>query len=283
MNEFNPEYSHISYNKKDALAFALACQLAYDIKSENRQEEIASNLEKWGFLQFTPFDKRLGSKVDTQGFVAANDDNVLIAFCGSESLPDWLTNFSIIKVPAPFRETEVHTGFQEALFPVLLEITIALHKYNPTGDKGIWVTGHSLGGALAVLLASMFIEEGIEVRGLYTFGAPRVGDSQFSESFNEKFTGVSYRIVNEGDLVPHLPPEFLGFLHAGKATLFNENGDRLDDDVATWTKFREGIGAWMSHIGKSDLAIRDFHKLETNNGYLNRLKNDLKKDNDTVG
>ncbi|NJL57574.1 lipase family protein [bacterium] len=213
--------------------------------------------------------------MDTQAFVAASDLNVIIAFCGSESLPDWLTNFDCVNDLGPFPESSVHEGFQDSLFPVLLQIASCLRISNLQGTKKLWLTGHSLGGALAVLLAAMFAVEKIPICGVYTYGAPRLGNLSFAKSYDECLGDITYRLVNEGDLVPHLPPEFLGFLHCGKAILFRSDGPRMDNDNTTWTRFRESIGAWMSHIGKKDLAIRDYHLLPSPNGYLQKLEQDL--------
>ena len=76
-------------------------------------------------------------------------------------------------------------------------------------DHQVWLTGHILGGALAVLLAATLLESGLPVHGLYTFGAPRVGDKKFARALNTSLQGVAanWRVVNVDDLVPHVPLE----------------------------------------------------------------------------
>lgn len=271
---FQPEFDVSGYNRKDSLAFATACQLAYDPSLTDNDPRAAA----WQFNDFVTFNKSLSINIDTQGFIAEYQDRIVIAFRGSSSLPDWLTNFNVFTNPSPLASGRVHQGFQNALFPTLVKILSNVQRLDPHRQKDIWVTGHSLGGALAVLLVAMLIEDGVHVRGLYTFGAPRVGDRDFAETFNEKFIrtmkGVAYRVVNEGDLIPHLLPEFLNFRHTQNRMLFDENGQRQDDE-STWNNFKESMGAWMSHIGKKDLAIADYHMLGSSNGYLRKLKNDL--------
>jgi triacylglycerol lipase len=180
----------------------------------------------------------------------------------------------------------VHQGFQNALFPALTKILTAIRIIDPHFQKDIWVTGHSLGGALAVMFVSMLAEEDIDVRGLYTFGAPRVGDKAFADIFNHKFIevqchttnqdklGISYRVVNEGDLVPHLPPEAFNFYHTNNRILFTNSGERTDS-FTTWESFKSLIGAWLAHASKPDLAIKDYHVLSSPNGYLYKLFKDL--------
>jgi len=90
----------------------------------------------------------------------------------------------------------------------------------------IWVTGHSLGGGLATLFASRVLSEmergkHYKLRGLYTFGSPKVGDNTFKQKFEQLATahGVTIaRFRNENDIVTRVPKLFyahldlLGFL-----------------------------------------------------------------------
>lgn len=281
---FQPEFDVSgNYNPKDALSLALACQLAYEV-DPSEIERIVHSWEGWESAQVFPFDKRLGVDIDTQGFVAANDTHTLIVFRGSTSIPDWLTNFQSVIDPGPLdgKNSKVHKGFQDALFPTLL--TIGWHLSNiksSTAKDNVWVTGHSLGGALAVLLTAMMVDVDITSnmiipKGLYTFGAPRVGNQAFQVAFDQKFSHTSFRIVNEGDVVPHLPPEFLspGFSHTRKPILFLEDGTREEDPTGSeWQKFRRNLGAWLGGIGRPGLVVKDSHILET--GYLPKLDGDL--------
>lgn len=99
-------------------------------------------------------------------------------------------------------------------------------------DYEVWVTGHSLGGALANLFATALVTEkkvSNDRLKLYTFGQPRVGNRHYSNYHNENvrdFTLLnskanlklfqvkeSYRIVHKKDLVPTLPPIILNYIH----------------------------------------------------------------------
>ena len=92
------------------------------------------------------------------------------------------------------------------------------------GTRTLWLTGHSLGGALATLCAQMFNE----VQGVYVFGSPRVGDTAFAAAYARPL----WRFCNDGDVVvtvplngvPLLPflPSFLPkYEHAGKSVWFD--------------------------------------------------------------
>jgi pimeloyl-ACP methyl ester carboxylesterase len=68
----------------------------------------------------------------------------------------------------------------------------------------VWVTGHSLGGALATLAAARLYDAGIEPYVTCTFGAPRVLDPKAAAAYLPRL----YRFVNKGDLVPTVPTTF---------------------------------------------------------------------------
>ena len=56
-----------------------------------------------------------------------------------------------------------------------------------------------------------------------TFGSPRVGNSDFVQSFNEHYSNVYYRITHYYDMVPHVPEEFMGYLHVSNEIWYDEN------------------------------------------------------------
>jgi triacylglycerol lipase len=276
--EFTPEYTYGTYSPKDALAFALACELAYTIKDADKggSDFVAKKLkEQWHFSEVTIINKFLSDDIDTQGFVASNDNHILVTFCGSESSEDWWTNLTFTSETGPFRGTKVHKGFQDALVPTLIRIASDAQRYNPASSKQIWIAGHSLGGALAVLLTAMLIADDVPVAGLYTYGAPRVGDKAFEEACNQRFTNA-FRVVNEDDMVPHLPPEFLGYSHTGQRVLFSRDGIRREDSN-TWQDFRAKMGSWIYKATQAEVKIGDPHRLATSEGYLKKLKHDFGK------
>jgi triacylglycerol lipase len=223
----------------------------------------------------TIINKFLGNDIDTQGFIASEENHIVVSFCGSESFQDWWTNLTFTSETGPFQGTQVHKGFQDALVPTLVRIASDTQKYNPSGTKQIWIAGHSLGGALAVLLTAMLVADDIPVAGLYTYGAPRVGDNTFEEAFNQRFANA-FRVVNEDDMVPHLPPEFLGYSHTGKRVLFSRDGIRQDDQN-TWQEFQAQMGSWMSKVTRAKIEIKEPHLLATPQGYLQKLKHDFEK------
>jgi len=101
---------------------------------------------------------------------------IVLSFRGSDNIDNWITDLSISKTDYPLCEgCKVHSGFFSAWEDIKHEVLSAVtnwRTFHPDAD--IYVTGHSLGGAMAVL-ASAEIQQG--VHSLYTFGEPRVGNA----------------------------------------------------------------------------------------------------------
>ena len=223
------------------------------------------------------FEVVRGWDVDTQGYVAHGPERVLIAFRGTESGRDWRTNFQAVTDPGPWYDTRVHEGFQDAFAAVALRVGEIVGRVVREGQE-IWITGHSLGGALAVLLAATLGESGRPVAGLYTFGAPRVGDGAFADRLNahtHMAEAVHWRVANAGDLVPHVPPEPM-FSHGGNRVLLLKDG-RVSHREEDWIAMTTGMWRWIRGVvSKRALNIKAPHSLEGKGGYLERLRNALK-------
>ena len=289
INLFNPVWDTNGYNAKDSLSLAVLSSLAYS--SARKATDVLQN--NFGFNDVLPFDKRLGKDIDTQGFIAADAQNLVVAFRGSEAkAADWLANVQTVVDPGPFPKTSVHEGFQDALFPAVLELGYTL-RHLGTGGKNIWITGHSLGGALASLFTAMLLEEmhvigkahalGDEHRlcGLYSFAAPRVGNRAFDKIFGTRAKDqkiLAYRVVNDGDVVPHVPPE-PWFSHAGTRVLLKDgevlrpdgpNQDQMKSDRSWKDMRREMAEFFMERI--NPFYIANVHLLDGKKGYIEALK-----------
>ncbi|WP_258171125.1 lipase family protein [Paenibacillus sp. R14(2021)] len=140
------------------------------------------------------------------GFVLESDRAAILAFRGTSSPTDWVTDMIAQQtVFKPLGRTLMtHRGFTDLYMAARSTIFRLLDSV--PASKPLFVTGHSLGGALATL-ASADIAANRKTESLitYTFGAPRVGDPAFVRSYNA-LVPISFRIQNEFDVVPHLPP-----------------------------------------------------------------------------
>jgi hypothetical protein len=179
--------------------------------------ELASvALKKRGFTQVLPVLH--GSMVC---YVATGHQVAVVAFRGTDfaELNDWIVNLRF--TPQALRHGQVHDGFQRAYAELGPRIVAQVRS---SGAKYVWVTGHSLGGALALVCAyDLVTERNVAVTGLMTFGQPRAGDGPFSEYMNDKLSGRYVYFVNEDDIVPRIPP---WYHHSGSLVWF-KGADRL--------------------------------------------------------
>lgn len=93
------------------------------------------------------------------------------------------------------------------------------------------LTGHSLGGALAMLIGTSrrmvcwAKRRGIEKVEIVTYGAPRVGSIGFSRAVENLPNVRITRYSNDMDPAVRLPPSYIGYHHAGLERLIHANGD----------------------------------------------------------
>jgi len=163
----------------------------------------------------------------TYGYIGTTENSIIIAFRGSESFENWLHDLDFFKTTYPgFPGLEVHEGFlsaYQAVQPTILSYVSILRKKYP--NFPVYVTGHSLGGALSVLCAfDLVVTSGVPSSSIsvINLGQPRVGNSLFASKWNQ-LIGSSFRLVNQRDLVPHVPPELFGFQHSSTELWFPSN------------------------------------------------------------
>ncbi|CAI5738018.1 unnamed protein product [Hyaloperonospora brassicae] len=138
---------------------------------------------------------------------------------------NWLDNLTFLKTRAykQFPRVMVHQGFYWAYRSVALQVMSALQKLRQQyPDALLMVAGHSLGGAVAAICA--FELEFIEMKpvaALYTFGKPRVGNTEFSAKLRNA-SMATYRVTHFQDIVPHLPPTWTGFEHTSEEIFYDQ-------------------------------------------------------------
>lgn len=245
-------------NHGDSRYYGALSMMASKASYENKAyiKTIVNDHWKMEFLDSYDFWNEYQKKATTQAFMLrdknVDPEMIIVAFRGTESFDAdaWCTDFDI-----SWHELsgigKVHGGFMKALglqngadWPE--DIQLANSQADPAyyairdllrrllqekeGSKFI-LTGHSLGGALAVLFPAVLAfhrEERLlkRLEGVYTFGQPRVGDEKFGEFMKREFEKHSikyYRFVYCNDMVPRLPYDdsTLMFKHFGTCLYFN--------------------------------------------------------------
>jgi triacylglycerol lipase len=210
---------------------------------------------------------------DTEGFVAGSDAFILVAFRGTqaEELEDWLTDLDAVPVDGPVGE--VHKGFYDALSSVWNDLVAALQGMRQDGQP-LWITGHSLGAALATLAAARLLKENVvgSISGLYTFGQPRTGDPAFAAWFDGLMRARMFRFVNNNDIVPHVPLPPL-YKHVGTFLYFDSDG-KIQADEGFWGELKEGLEGEAKSLleGKFKPDLIEDHFMKN---YLARLEENV--------
>jgi hypothetical protein len=144
-----------------------------------------------------------------QGYWCSNGEVALLAFRGTSNPGQWIRDLRILPVSHPWGS--VHAGFRSGIDIAELDLT-AFEAVAKTA-KHVWITGHSLGGALAVMAAARMKIHGIDT-ALYTYGQPRVGLGNFAQYFLSQLPENLIRFVNQSDIVPRVPPGLI-YRHFG--------------------------------------------------------------------
>ncbi len=222
-----------------AHTMASLSRMAYLIGRD--EAALASELSEKGFGPPVFFSHET---TGTAAYIARSPNTVVVVFRGTAGLRDaFFVDLNFSKVPGI--EGEVHRGFQEA-FEALREgihaqLTSELASARAAAPEGgpeparLIFAGHSLGSALAQLMALHEVNNGTEVFGVYAFGSPRVGDGCFASAYNARLGAVTFQHKIEGDQVSELPFVWQGYAHTGR------NWRVLDPDGGTMTSTQPAL------------------------------------------
>ena len=196
-----PSYRQ-AYSDRTAWFMACLSDLAY-IKfnaacddNGKELEHLKSELERLSFKLVQTFDED-----GTQAILVRSEEFVVLAFRGTEmtSPKDIETDFKINQILSGTKG-RVHQGFKEAFEAISSKVMIFLKK-DEYLKMPLFLTGHSLGGALATVATKNIKHEG-GLAACYTFGSPKVGDEEWAEGIKTPI----YRLVNALDIVTMIPP-----------------------------------------------------------------------------
>jgi len=172
------------------------------------------------------------SQRDNNAYVAVNDKEkaIIVAYRGTADEQSFLQDLQVAQTPysPSVPNAKVHFGFFSTYNDTKKDITSLVKKLvKKHPSYKVISTGHSLGGSLAVLQTLDLIgTPGLNPSNLvtYTYGEPRTGNREFAQfiiNSGHKF----FRIVNKNDLVPHLPPRSLGYIHYGPEYWINPKNE----------------------------------------------------------
>ena len=199
-----------AYSDRTAALMAYLAAFAYDTQIQAKGVlQVPQELAALGFNKLTSFHNGM---TDGWAYIAEGADLIALAFRGMSSIKNWDTDFNVALVHPENTDLQlrVHKGFYQA-FIRLNEATLGIKekfKQATNGAVPIYITGHSLGGALAQIAGAVLGSD--QVAACYTYGSPRVGNFYFDPWVKVP----SYRVMNYADIVPQVPLPIV-YRHSG--------------------------------------------------------------------
>ena len=183
------------------------------------------------------------------GYLFANETDLVIAFRGINvrSFDNFDDAFNVA-----FGPEGSHAGFRGALATLWKVMAPAVDKLR-TGRK-VWATGHSLGGAMSLILAGLCRE--LEIEAIHSFGAPRSGSLGFVSTIKTPHM----RWVNHHDIVPHMPPAWKGYNHYGEEHYFDGEGEIVNSFWGRAKRLITRITEWMRFDSLTDHSIFNYRE-----------------------
>ncbi len=272
------------HTPENAYLLALACHYNYHEKLDGEpfedfeqfQRKYRALFSSWGIDTFD-FIRAEGRSFDTElivmsGRAGGAGDFVIVVFRGSERIEGPVSaikdavltdaDMRLLDVSGEFGDgVKVHTGFWNAFLPVRDDLVAAIERQGGfLSEKKLWITGNSLGAALADLCAAWLEMQGHGVHAVYTYGAPKCGNDEFRKLYEDKLGIKCQSYVNDNDIVPLLPPRtvFPDYRHVGTINNIRKDGTLAPDDEPY-----EGLGNPLKHY-QEFYAYRFYHLLPPN-------------------
>jgi triacylglycerol lipase len=252
----------VAYIKKDdALGSPDEAKILADLQKEDPK-----------FSSVTGF-----SKNSSQAILVEHKDFFTMAFRGTDELLDWLDNFELIIKPVLLLvkgeklDGYFHQGFWKATDDIW-EPLLAKYQQFQQEDRDkqkdlkqkkvrpLFLTGHSLGGAMATIAAANLIHQDLPFICTYTFGQPRAMTHNTARIINGKVETRFFRFQNNNDIVTRAPARASGYSHVGSFVYISED-KTLHDDIGWWYRFLDSVEGIIDAIPKAGLDGVEDHSM----------------------
>lgn len=216
IDRYRTEGCH-SVSLEDAIIAARAARCIYRIDDS----AVGTNIPETSFeiKKFISFQHR---EQPLKALIARHQGTTIISFQGTKTKKQLLQEFkSALKAPIKIQYNSSDVSVMPFFWDAFNKFDANVLIPNPSSKEKYILTGHSLGGALADLMAiHTRTEERLSAiwehpdSSLITFGEPRVGDKSYAQLHDRYISPKrKLRFVNKRDIIPHVPPRFKGYYH----------------------------------------------------------------------
>lgn len=242
--------SYIVYEKQNELAHTI----------DNIGILNALKLEDHNFIDVYGF-----SKNSTQAILVEHKDFFCFAFRGTDHIQDWWDNLKIIQFNAG--SGCFHKGFWDSLDDVYYDLMDRYRELSRTKRRPLFLTGHSLGGAMTTVAVARLLHDSIDFVSAYTFGQPRAAEIKTALKLNQRIKDKYFRFQNNNDIVTRVPSALAGLKHVGTFIYIDED-KQMSDSSNFFIRFMDYLDGLSDEIFKKGLDMINDHGM---NHYYNAI------------
>ena len=240
---------------EQAAFFARCSEAAYLDEKEGK-----ATFKKMGF------DATFIDNDGSQAYWLVNDEDLIIVCRGTQptEFKDIAADLKAIPVASSTGIGKLHVGFKESVDDIWSDVVDLAHAYGKT--RTVWCTGHSLGAAMATILAYRLqrADNMPSPQALFTYGSPRCGDKEYIKGMEA--TGLlAYRFVNNADIVARVP--LWPFDHLAGSMYINHWGNLRT--LTSWQASKDVWRGFVEGVKKGDINFFSNHSITR---YAERLE-----------
>ena len=205
----------------------LICALSSSAAYQGEVGELAKNFFEargWKLDKFENPSEKINVKIHFMSKTESDGEVKKVFFItGTEDLDDIGIDIKVKPVPLDDADQSilVHKGFKSYADAALSDgiLNFLVEYINSHTQEKIYITGHSLGGAIAMMTAVRLVDAGANMDNVkvVTFGAPAVGNKYFAEKYKDKIHLT--RVVMSNDVIKN-STEIFGYAHFGEVVKF---------------------------------------------------------------
>ena len=174
----------------------------------------------------------------SQAVLVEHKDYICMSFRGTDEVADWLNNINVFSTETLFGR--FHRGFWHALEDVWEFLVTQNASMQKEKKRPLFLTGHSLGGAMANLATARLVHDDKPFVSTYTFGQPRTMSRSTARIFNMEAKARYFRFHNNNDIVTRIPARLMGYSHVGHYVYISQDIE-ISEDPGFWYRFLDQV------------------------------------------